>query len=135
MIDRQNGARGITTRTVIGVKGKAKVGEPGIEKTQTAEANETDFEEQDLTELLHCQCGALLRTIEEVGAIDCVTKEFLCVECSMVKCERCVKSVGVESRFSLLGKIYCKPCALKTALIAGSICLAVLILIIFLLFS
>lgn len=135
MINRQDEARGLTNRIIIGVKGKAKVGEAGIEKTQTAEASETAFEEQELTELPHCQCGALLRTIEEIGAIDCRTKELLCIACSMVKCTRCMKSVGVESRINLLGKTYCKACALKTVLTVGGVCLAILILIIVLLFS
>jgi hypothetical protein len=135
MEDRQDQARGITNRIIIGVKGKARVGEAGIEKTQTAEASETAFEEQELTELPHCQCGALLRTIEEIGAIDCRTKELLCLHCAAVKCARCMKSVGVESRINLLGKTYCKACALKTALTVGGICIAILILLVFLIFG
>jgi hypothetical protein len=135
MINRQDETRGLTNRMIIGVKGKAKVGEAGIEKTQTAEASETTFEEQELTELPHCQCGALLRTIEEVGAVDCKTGELLCVYCAAVKCARCMKSVGVESRINLLGNVYCKPCALKTALTVGGVCLAILVAIIFLIFG
>jgi hypothetical protein len=135
MEDRQDQARGITNRIIFEVKGKARVGEAGIEKTQTAEATETAFQEQDLTELPHCQCGALLRTIEEIGAIDCRTKELLCLHCAAVKCARCMKSVGVESRINLLGKTYCKSCALKTALTVGGICIAILILIVFLIFG
>lgn len=134
MINRQDEARGITTRMIIAVKGKAKVGEAGIQKIQTAEADETAFEEQEMTELPHCQCGALLRTIEEVGAIDCSSKEFLCLACSTIKCARCGKCVGVESRIDL-GKIYCKKCALKTVLTTIAICLAVAALIFLLLFK
>jgi hypothetical protein len=134
MINRRNEARGLITRTIIGVKGKAKVGENGIEKTQTAEANEAEFQEQELIELLHCQCGAVLRTAEEVGAIDCVTAEFLCIECAKVRCSRCLKAVGVESRKSIFGQTYCKRCARRLIIIAVIACLLVAVSVFFLIF-
>jgi len=119
-------AKGIITRTTIGIKGKAKVGEAGIEKTQTAEANEAEFEEMDITELPHCQCGALIKTIEEVGGVDCVTNDYLCLSCANIKCSRCLKSVGVESMVNLFGNIYCKKCARRQAFIALAVCLTCL---------
>jgi len=135
-INGQDGARGLSSRVVIGVKGKARVGEPGIERTQTAEADETGFQEQEVTGLPHCQCGALLHTIEEVGGVD-VSGDFLCVSCSQVKCHRCNKSVGVESRLSLLGNgnVYCKRCAIRLgiyvlvvfAVVIAIVCLAIFI--------
>lgn len=133
MINRQDEARGLTTRLIIGVKGKAKVGEAGIEKTQTAEASETAFTEQELTELPHCQCGAVLRTIEEIGATDCCSNDLLCIECSRVKCHHCHKSTGVESRVQI-GEVYCKRCAVKLGifiLVSLIVVVAVVCLILF----
>jgi hypothetical protein len=135
MIDRRNEARGLITRTIIGVKGKAKVGENGIEKTQSAEANEAEFQEQELIELLHCQCGAVLRTAEEIGAVDCVSKDFLCVECAKVRCCRCLKAVGVESRKNIFGQTYCKRCARRLIIIVAMVCLLVAVSIFFLIFK
>jgi len=134
MINR-NGAQGIITKTAIGIKGKARVGEAGIEKTQIAEASETAFAEQDITELPHCQCGSLIKAVEDIGAVDCITNEYLCLACSSIKCSRCLKSVGVESRLNLFGNIYCKHCAKTLIIIVAAICLAVIIGIIYIISS
>lgn len=133
MINR-NEAHGIITRTAIGIKGKARVGEAGIEKTQTAEVSETAFEEHELTELPHCQCGAVLRTIEEIGATDCCSNDLLCIECSKVKCDHCHKSTGVESRIQI-GEVYCKRCAVKLGIFILVSFIAVITVVCLILFS
>jgi hypothetical protein len=112
-LNRQDEARGLINRTIIMVKGKAKVGEAGIERTQTAEVSETAFTEQDITEVPECPCGAPIPTIEELGAVDCITNDYLCLACASTKCARCLKSVGVESRVNLIDNVYCKKCARK----------------------
>jgi hypothetical protein len=127
----RNEAQGIITRTSTGIKGKAKVGEAGIERTQTAEANETAFAEQDITSLPHCQCGGLIKAVEDIGAVDCLSGEFLCVACSQVKCHRCNKCVGVESRINL-GNIYCKRCAKMLGIVIAVITLLSLALLLLL---
>lgn len=131
--DRQDEARGLSSRIVIGVKGKARVGEAGIEKTQTAAVDETTFHEHDITELPHCQCGALLHTIEEVAGVD-ISGDFLCSLCASAKCAHCLRSVGVQSRINLLGNVYCKKCALRLGIYALTVfvvVIAVVCLVIF----
>ncbi len=134
MPNGQDEASGLTNRIITEVKGEAKVGEPGIEQTQTAQVNGTVFKETDLTELPNCPCGAVLHNIQEVGGIDCRSKSLLCIPCSMVKCTRCLKSVGVESRINLFGNVYCKKCATRLgiyALVVFAVVIAIVSLAIF----
>ena len=133
MINRQN--RAVTTRSIVSVKGKASVGEPGIEKTQTANADDEQFLEDEFLDLPHCSCGALMRTTEELGGVCSVTGQLICLACSKVKCARCHKSVSVEARINLFGDVYCRRCAIKLVLVWLLVSLGILVSVFFLVFK
>lgn len=124
MENSQNESRGLITKSIIAVKGTAKVGEDSIEETQTAEVNDTAFLEQKLIQLIHCPCGAVLHDSKDVSGVG-TGGELLCAVCQQIKCCRCDRSVGICG-LKLFGSIYCKRCLIRVLIIIAVIATAII---------
>ena len=127
-------AQGITSKKIVTITGKGKQNEQFAERTEMAGIEGDTFLEDQIDDLKVCQCGVIMKP-SEAKAIDAVTTELICLECSVVQCASCKRRIGVESRVELFEKIYCKRCATRTGIFVLVVCVIVIAVVYFVVFS